>query len=597
MSTQTPTRDDAVAPLARQFAASLAKRAITDEGRSAVDAASRLLIHALLAGDTCVDMNGARAALLPALRREVALCTDARSGITAPLVLDGHRLYLARLWHKEVMLAQCLYALAAERCDPGPGMLAKLHLLFDAQAADQRRACAMALTRRLGIVTGGPGTGKTTTVARMLVVLLEGALARDETPLVCLTAPTGKAAARAASALAEERKKLVDGGLAGPQVAALLPKSATTLHRLLGGRPDGSFRHGPGNPLAADVLVVDECSMVDLRLFEALVQALRPGARLVLLGDSNQLDAVEAGNVFGALCAGAGCVTAARAAELAQLDSAPQGVSPRASAVNDATAVLRHSYRFDAGGGIGLLSAAVLAQDAERVQAALEPEPEGVILRHAFDPQKTLPMSALAEGFEPLLQAVQSGASDEMLLKLLDDYRVLTPLRDGPYGVEGLNRGIERELQARKLLLPPRGAIGAGRPVLVSRNDAALQVFNGDLGLVVDASDGSEQVLFPGPDGEPRRIAPGRLPEYGLAFAMTIHKSQGSESTRVAIVLPPSQGRDFGSREMLYTAITRAKKSLLLLMPEGPLEARWLQASARNSGLVERLHAGGDEQA
>jgi exodeoxyribonuclease V alpha subunit len=282
-------------------------------------------------------MNGARAALLPALRREQALCTDARSGITAPLVLDGPRLYLARLWHKEVMLAQCLYALAAERCDPGPGMLARLHLLFDAQAADQRRACAIALTRRLGIVTGGPGTGKTTTVARMLVLLLEGALARDESPLVCLTAPTGKAAARAASALAEERKRLVDGGHASPQVAALLPQAATTLHRLLGARPDGSFRHGPGNPLAADVVVVDECSMVDLRLFEALVQALRPGARLVLLGDSNQLDAVEAGNVFGALCAGAGCVTPARAA------STPTTGWPR----NGIVAPSRQSTRAD----------------------------------------------------------------------------------------------------------------------------------------------------------------------------------------------------------------------------------------------------------
>jgi exodeoxyribonuclease V alpha subunit len=234
----------------------------------------------------------------------------------------------------------------------------------------------------------------------------------------------------------------------------------------------------------------------------------------------------------------------------------------------------------------------VLAQDAEQVRVALAPEPQGVVLRHAFDPRKPPSMSALAEGFTPLLQAMQAGAGDEVLLKMLEDYRVLTPLREGTWGVEGLNRAIERELLVRKLLHAPRGAIGAGRPVLVTRNDHALQVFNGDLGLVVEGPDGSEQVLFPGPDGTPRRIAPGRLPEFGLAFAMTIHKSQGSESTRVAIVLPPSQDREFGSREMLYTAITRARKSLLLLMPEGPLEERWLRASERNSGLVGRLHGG-----
>ena len=590
MNAQRLKSSDTSAALAQQLSASLERRATTAEGREAVAAAARLLVNAFLAGDTCVDLDGARAPLLPGLRREPTLCAAPGSGTPAPLVLDGQRLYLARLWQKELALAAQLRALAAEHCAPYPGMAAALHTLFDAQAIDQRRACAIALTRRLGIVTGGPGTGKTTAVAKLLVLLIGDSLARGETPVIALTAPTGKAAARVAEALLTARDKMLLGGQAQPEVLELLPKKASTLHRLLGSRPDGSFRHGPGNPLAAHVVVVDECSMVDLRLFDALLQALRPDAHLLLLGDSNQLDAVEAGNVFGALCEGAGSVTLARAAELTALDIAPQGIAQDASAVNDATAVLQHSYRFDKLGAIGRLAAAVLARHATDAEAALSSDADGRITRICYDPQKALPVDALAQGFVPLLEALRVGATDADLLKMLDDYRVLTPLREGVHGIEGLNRAIEQLLVAAGHMTPARGGNGIGRPVLVTRNDHALQVFNGDLGLVVSGPDGAEQVLFRGPDGQPRRISPGRLPAFERAFAMTIHKSQGSESTRVAIVLPPAGEREFGSREMLYTAITRAKESLLLLMPEGPLEERWLRASERKSGLVGRLH-------
>lgn len=590
MSTQREKSSDTSAALAQQLCATLERRAQTPEGREAVAAAARLLVNAFLAGDTCVELDGPRGSLLAGLAREPALCAAPNSGSPVPLVLDGHRLYLARLWQKEVGLAARLRLLAVEPCSPGPGMAAAMHALFDAQATDQRRACAMALTRGLGIVTGGPGTGKTTTVAKLLVLLIRDALARAEKPLIALAAPTGKAAARVADALLTARDSMLRDGLAQPEVLELLPKKASTLHRLLGSRPDGTFRHGPGNPLAAQVVVVDECSMVDLRLFDALVQALRPDARLFLLGDSNQLDAVEAGNVFGALCEGAGSVTPARAAELGALDIAPPGIAPGASAVNDATAVLRHSYRFDELGAIGTLATAVLAKNAADAEAALSSAADTRITRIGYDPQKGLPVDPLAEGFVPLLEALRAGATDAELLEMLDDYRVLTPLREGAQGVEGLNRAIDQVLVTAGHLELARGGTGIGRPVLVTRNDHALQVFNGDLGLVVSGPDETEQVLLRGNDGQPRRISPGRLPAFERAFAMTIHKSQGSESTRVAIVLPPAGEREFGSREMLYTAITRAKESLLLLMPEGPLEARWLRASERTSGLVGRLH-------
>jgi exodeoxyribonuclease V alpha subunit len=232
----------------------------------------------------------------------------------------------------------------------------------------------------------------------------------------------------------------------------------------------------------------------------------------------------------------------------------------------------------------------VLAKHAEDAEVALSSDADGRITRICYDPQKALLVDALAEGFVPLLDALRAGVTDTELLKMLDSYRVLTPLREGACGVDGLNRVIDQALVRGGYMKPARGGIGIGRPVLVTRNDHALQVFNGDLGLVVEGPDGSEQVLFTGPKGAPRRIAPGRLPAFEPAFAMTIHKSQGSESSRVAIVLPPAGQREFGSREMLYTAITRAKESLLLLMPEGPLEPRWLRASERNSGLVGRLH-------
>jgi exodeoxyribonuclease V alpha subunit len=592
-----------------ELARELARHA--GDGADAVALAAALASAALGRGHVCVDLRELQGAPLgglgdagqppldvesftAALRAEPGVCGHGADAAPRPLVLAGGRLYLGRYWRAEQRVATRLRALASQRRVPGADTVALLQRLFaedSAGAAGQRRACATALTRGLGVVTGGPGTGKTTTVARLLVFLAADARSAGRTLAVRLVAPTGKAAARAAESLARERARLLEGGQIDAALAAALPERAETLHRLLGARADGDFRHGPADPLPADVVVVDECSMVDLGLFDALLGALQPHARLVLLGDRDQLDAVEAGNVFGAVCAQAGSVSPARAAELQHLAGSAPAVSATASAIADATAVLEHSYRFDAAGGIGRLAQAVNAGDADAARAVLNEGDARVQALACGARPGAQQVEALAAGYVPLLEALASGADDTALLGMLEHHRVLCAVREGDFGVAGINRAIEATLAAQGRIDPARGPLYPGQPLLVTRNDHCLRLYNGDLGLVVPGPDGREQVLFRAADGTPRRLPPGRLPEHETAWAMTIHKSQGSESERVCIVLPPDVTRaEFGGREMLYTAITRARQRVMVLVPGGEIDGRWFRRVGRMSGLVEGLH-------
>ncbi|MFM7272773.1 MAG: AAA family ATPase, partial [Gammaproteobacteria bacterium] len=405
--------------------------------------------------------------------------------------------------------------------------------------------------------------------------------------------PTGKAANRLQQSLREQRDALQSEGRAEPGALALLPDTAQTLHRLLGARSDGSFKRNADSPLALELLIVDECSMVDLRLFDALLDALPAGARLVLIGDHQQLDAVEPGNLFAALCERAGCHGAARIAELAALGAQAPLPPAAPSLIGEASAVLSHSYRFASGSGIGQLALALQSADpAPSVRALLAANPAGLrVLRYA-PARREFPIADIADGFHPLLRALRDGAGPEALLGLLERYRVLCPLREGEHGVEGLNRRIERKLQHDGLL----GADSrVGRPLLVTRNDYGLGLFNGDLGLVVPDAEGGETVLFPpapGSSGQSHRfVSLARLPAHETAFAMTIHKSQGSESGAVCVVLPPPAFLvRQGGLEMLYTAITRAREDLLLVIPDGELAQHWYQRVRRDSTLARALH-------
>lgn len=410
------------------------------------------------------------------------------------------------------------------------------------------------------IVTGGPGTGKTTRVATLLV----GMVLAQPGLRVALAAPTGKAAARLTESI-RQRLQATDAvnGADDATRRALLDLEARTLHRLLSyiGETD-TFRRNAGNPLPYDLVIVDEASMVDVLLLDSLLAALRPGARLMLVGDHHQLSSVEAGDVLGVLC---------RAAESA----------PASTALHRAVTRLTHSWRFAEGKGIGATAAAILAGDA------------GAVWRTGHDATDTsiriMPPAATAETLLapvlPQLERCLAAESVEAMLDALESFRLLAPEREGRRGVRGLNEAVERWLTRRGRAVTDTWY--HGRPVLVTANDYSTRVFNGDIG-VVWRTEGRTAVCFRSLDGTIRTIAPGRLPSVETAWAMTVHKSQGSEFDDVVMVLPSEESRVM-SRELLYTGVTRARRSVTIIGSETSLRAAVQQRTERTSGLGQRL--------
>ncbi len=522
----------------------------------------------------------------------------ARSGLLAedrpaPLVLEGERLYLARFHDYETRLAAALIERAREPLLPEAELTAlapRLAALFPgADAPDwQRVAAATALDRRLAVIAGGPGTGKTTTVARLLVLLLEQAAG---TPRIRLAAPTGKAAARLTESLRDARAALEAARAAAPEILAALPDSASTLHRLLGYRSEANrFVHGEKAPLAADVVVVDEASMVDLRLMAQLVAALPPDARLVLLGDPDQLSSVEAGRVLGDLCAWtethseADRFTAEGAARLGRLVGSDLGAlgGEAVPPLADALCILRRSHRFDAGGGLGRFARAVNAGDASIARAALASGEAGV--RAVPDTQALIEIAVA--GYADAVAAAQGGAP-EAVLAAFARFQVLCASRHGRLGVERMNVTIEQTLRRRGLLVPGERHYG-GRPVMVTVNDYGLGLFNGDVGVILEDERGVARAWFMAPDRTLRSVRAARLPAHETAFAMTVHKSQGSEFDRVLVVLGDDEPRLL-TRELLYTAVTRARSEALVHATDAALERAVTTRSERRSGLRPRL--------
>ncbi|MEE4298257.1 MAG: exodeoxyribonuclease V subunit alpha [Pseudomonadales bacterium] len=513
----------------------------------------------------------------------------------APLVLDGDRLYLARFHDYEARLAAALLDRARDSLlEEGEivSLAPRLAALFPGgEAPDwQRVAAATALDRRLAVIAGGPGTGKTTTVARLLVLLLECAGAGGA-PKIRLAAPTGKAAARLTESLREARTALEATGATTPEVLAALPGSASTLHRLLGFRsPENRFVHGPSAPLAVDVVVVDEASMIDLRLMAQLVSALPREARLVLLGDPDQLSSVEAGRVLGDLCAwtetqvDAARFTRAGAARLSRLvgtdltSMAGDAVPPLA----DALCRLRRSHRFDAGGELGRFARAVNEGDAARARALLAAEGRGL---RALRDTKALVEEAVT-GYEEAVRIARDG-TPEQALAAFARFQVLCASRRGRLGVERMNVTVEQALR-RRGLLEGGDRQYAGRPVMVTVNDYGLGLFNGDVGVVLHDARGVARAWFMAPDRTVRSVRAARLPAHETAFAMTVHKSQGSEFDRVLVALGDDEPRLL-TRELLYTAVTRARSEALVHATDAALERAVRTRSERRSGLRARL--------
>lgn len=513
-----------------------------------------------------------------------------------PMVLQQQRLYLQRMWQSEGEVATFISSDSVPEALEEAQLRTILDRLFGAATGEvdwQKIAAAVAATRRIAIISGGPGTGKTTTVAKLLAALVQ--LAHGERLRIQLAAPTGKAAARLTESLGSASRRLE---LTSEQ-RALFPTEAATLHRLLGAQPNSQrMRYHRGNPLHLDVLVVDEASMVDLPMMARLIAALPPKARVIFLGDRDQLASVEAGAVLGDICRFAEQgYSEARAAQLARLTGCPlQGQPAQAeAAVRDSLCLLRKSYRFDVNSGIGQLALAVNAGDSPRALAALKgryADVAGYPLQETEDYQQLL--DSCVVGYRDYLRLVAEGAGAMAILDAFGRFQLLCALREGPFGVAGLNERIESGLQRAGLIRRNPGPAGRwylGRPVMIGRNDSALGLFNGDIGIALPGEDGDLRVHFQLPDGSIKSVQPSRLPAHETAYAMTVHKSQGSEFDHTVLVLP-NHYLPVLTRELVYTAITRARQQLSLYAVDKVLVSAIRTPTQRRSGLAERLQIG-----
>jgi exodeoxyribonuclease V alpha subunit len=481
------------------------------------------------------------------------------AGPDGPLRLEGTALYLDRYWREERQVAADLLALRTRPpADVDTARLAAgLDRLFagaGAGDARQRAAAETAVRRRFAVVAGGPGTGKTTTVARILALLLE----QGGDPLVGLAAPTGKAAARLREAVRAEAARL---DVSAEVRARLLAMDASTLHRLLGWRPGSHsrFRHHRGNRLPHNVIIVDETSMVSLSRMGRLVEAVRPEARLILVGDPAQLASIEAGAVLGDIVA----------------------------APDPAIVVLDHVYRY--GRGIDALAEAIRRGDADATVDALD----GVTwipVDPAEEADAVEPVRAGAVACaRQVLDAARAGRGREAI-DALGGFRLLCAHRRGPYGVSAWTARVEGWLADALDGFRLGGEWYVGRPLLVTENDYGLGLFNGDTGAVIAAGDGRVSAAFER-HGEVVTLSPTRLAAVDTVYAMTIHKSQGSQFGTAAVLLPGPDSPIL-TRELLYTAVTRARERLILVATEEAVRAAVARPVARASGLRERLRRG-----
>ncbi|MDG4663851.1 exodeoxyribonuclease V subunit alpha [Mycobacterium sp. 236(2023)] len=511
-----------------------------------------LAVRALRGGSVCVDLRSVADQTgvpdLPWPAPDQWLATVQASPLAAEKVLrvQGDLLYLDRYWREEQQVCDDILALLS--APPRP-VVPAAERLFPAGWEEQRAAAEVALRQSLTVLTGGPGTGKTTTVARLLAAIADQA--DGAPPRMALAAPTGKAAARLQDAVAAEV-----GRLDAVDQARLAGLTATTLHRLLGSLPDTSsrFRHHRGNRLPHDVIVVDETSMVSLTMMARLLEAVRPDVRLLFVGDPDQLASVDAGAVLADLVDGLG---------------------------DPGVVELRTSHRF--GETIGALAQAIRSGDADATVDLLREGGDAVAWLDTDDPAEELRPALVARAAELREAALLGDAASA--LAVLDGHRLLCAHRSGPYGVAHWNRRIERWL-ADKTGQAMWSQWYPGRPLLVTANDYGLGVYNGDTGVVVAARDGLRAHI--GSARGSLQFAPGRLGEVETMFAMTIHKSQGSQADEVTVLMPPEDSRLL-TRELFYTAVTRAKKRIQVVGTEASVRAAVGHRAVRASGLARRL--------
>ena len=562
-------------------------------------------------GHICIDLSEFAGTILELQGSEPLVCPSletwlnglhaspvvGRPGDYRPLILDGFRLYLYRYWDYEKRLADALKHLAGSTFGKFDELLLKdsferifLHGENDGETdVDWRKIAAFASFRSgLCVISGGPGTGKTFAVARILALLIEQN--HNQQLNIALSAPTGKAATR----LQEAIKKTKVGLNCGESVKEAIPDEASTIHRLLGSIPNSpSFRFTAENPLPADVVIIDEASMVDLALFSRLAQAVRPQSRLILLGDKDQLASVEAGSVLGDICDTGNIhrfspsfIEEYRRATGEEISNGTSDAP--AAGMNDCIIQLSKSYRFSKTSGIRAVSQAVNDGNGSQAIDLIRNKNFGDIHWKSLPLPDELPRHLrdwITDRYTAYLKA-----SDPMeAFSLFNRSRILCALREGPYGIHNLNIAVEHILQKKGLIIRS-GKWYSGRPIMITKNDYNLRLFNGDIGITMtDHEKGGEpRVCFTGPDGSVRSFSPLRLPEHETVYAMTVHKSQGSEFDEVLLVMPDRDTRVL-TRELIYTAITRTKGRIQIWGKEDIFLTAIKRRIQRSSGLRDAL--------
>ena len=504
-------------------------------------------------GHSCIQINDEAKALILASGLALIATNSHDITTTLPLVIEQDRLYLHRYWHYENRLAQQLTKMTQLNVSNELKNTTDFSTLLDKyfgipDTIDWQRAAAiMAVNQAFCIITGGPGTGKTTTVVKILALLQE---LSDRPLLIALAAPTGKAAMRLQESIGFNKVALSCSTV----IKSSIPESVSTLHRLLGTKPPSPyFRHNAKQPLVYDLIVVDEASMVDLALMSKLLDALKPGARLILLGDKDQLASVESGAVLADLT----------------------------MALPEQTLELQKSHRFDE--DIKNLAVAInLQQDIKAWQLFQAGNKNIALLESDL-------IDYISKQQTDYLQLINAGAEFSDIYKAFNRFQALCATRHGKNSVSDITQLVEQSLSNKKLI-HLSGLWYCGRPIMITQNNTALQLYNGDIGICLPDKEQEDQlrVFFQRADGSIKKYLPARIPHCETIFAMTIHKSQGSEFEEVLIILPEIINPAL-TKELLYTAITRAKKTIKLATNAAIFSSTVQQKVQRTTGLINKF--------
>ncbi len=598
-----PLANESLSPLSSMFADFMLEHAADCEHPDILKRTAAWLSSVCEQGDSCLDIKKHAQShwhdgegQTPSFKQWAEILLSAhcvgKENSHAPMILDGHLLYLYRFWNDEQQVAEGIrQRLGTPISDDSATQHDALSRLFPntSDAADwQKVAAALVLRQRFAVISGGPGTGKTTSLVKVLALLLE----QKADMHICLAAPTGKAAARMMDSIRHAKQATGERALnTSDSVLHAIPEEATTLHRLLGFSPRG-YRHHNKNPLMLDCLVIDEASMVDLPMMARILDALPKDARLILLGDRDQLSSVEAGNVLGDIT-GLGQEIVYPPEDVAQLAAwtgydatalspVTQQASQHAPAIARSIALLRTSHRFHDQQGIGSLAYHVNQRNTQQALRILQHDESGEL---TWNPNAELSetLQQIVHYYRDYLQ--KTNIHDALIA--LEQCRVLCAVRQGAWGVERINQAIQ------ELLLPdsnPTNNAIHGMPIMIRRNHYDLKLFNGDTGLIWTI-DGKLCACFQ--DSQQangvRTLPLHLLTHYDLCWAMTVHQSQGSEFERVFLILPEQTSHHMLNKELMYTAITRARSAFHLHAAHITIQNSIAQRLQRSSGLAERL--------